>query len=273
MPELPEVETVRRSLHARTSGARIAWVEAPFAKCIEAMTPDEFLSVVRDRQIMRWGRIGKYLTTALDDGAFLTVHLRMTGRLVVVDEEIRQTGAHTRLMIGLADGRILRFDDQRKFGRIAWYPDQDSLEEALPLGPEPIDERFGPEDFHALLASRTRPIKSLLLDQRIVAGVGNIYADEALFYAKLAPNRPAQGLQPQESRKLWLALRDVLLRGIAHRGTSMRDYVDADGRTGEFQNHLMVYGREGEPCLRCGNRVQRIKISGRSTFHCPVCQR
>ncbi len=273
MPELPEVETVRRSLEERTAGARIVRVSVCFAGCVQPLTPAELTERLVNRQIVGWGRMGKYLIAQLDDGARLCIHLRMTGQLRVVEESLATTGPYTRFLIGLEDGRSLQFDDQRKFGRVTWYADQGALEDAIALGPEPIRADFGPNDLAALVAGRTRPVKSFLLDQRLIAGIGNIYADEALHRAGLRPERPAGSLSKAEVESLCGALQEVLNEGIEHRGTSMRDYIDADGRKGSFQERLRVYGRAGEPCVRCGAPLSSVKIAGRSSVFCDRCQR
>lgn len=272
MPELPEVETVRRSLAARTAGVRIKALVAYFPGCIQILTPEQLSERLFERRIVHWGRMGKYLIAELDDGARLSIHLRMTGQFRVVEKESDTVGRHTRLVLLLEDGRSLQFDDQRKFGRIAWYPDKDALVTAMALGPEPTSDAFGPGELASLMAGRTRPVKSLLLDQRIIAGVGNIYADEALYRAGLHPARPAGSIERAEIESLWQALRDVLTEGIIHRGTSLRDYIDTDGRKGDFQERLRVYGREGKPCFSCGDPLARVKVGGRSSFHCRICQ-
>ena len=219
--------------------------------------------------------MGKYLVLALDDGTRLSVHLRMTGKLLLSDardDDAPTGGAHARLVMHLDDGRSLIFDDQRKFGRVAWYPSEDAVAGRLRLGPDPTDDDFTAERMGRLLKGRVRPIKSLLLDQSIISGIGNIYADEALFRAGVHPQRPSGGLESAEVEEVWRHVRAVLFEGIEQKGTSLRDYVDADGRQGAFQNLLRVYGREGKPCLNCGGPIARMRLAGRSSFHCPTCQ-
>lgn len=167
----------------------------------------------------------------------------------------------------------MRFDDQRKFGRVSWFAAESTWNATLRLGPEPIDPEFDVSHLQKLLSGRRRPIKSLLLDQTLISGLGNIYADEALFRAGIAPTRPAASLSEEEIEALWRSCRDVLLEGIAEQGTTLRDYVDGEGRTGRFQERLKVYGRIGQPCVRCGRPLERVVLSGRSSSFCPHCQR
>lgn len=272
MPELPEVETVRRSLAPKIAGEVIASVQVLFPGCVEGMTPEALTGRLDGRQIRELFRIGKYLGFGLDDGASLVIHLRMTGRLIFLEPEGIELHPHTRALFRFVSGRALRFDDQRKFGRLMWFGDSASLKQRISLGVEPLDPEFTASRLGALLKERKRPIKSFLLDQKLLAGLGNIYADEALFRAGLAPWRPAGSLAEDEVERLHAAVREVLAEGLKYKGTTVRDYVDGDGRTGMFQERLQVYGREGEPCPRCAGTVHRVVLGGRSSFHCPRCQ-
>lgn len=272
MPELPEVETVRRSLAPRLTGDVIASVEVFFDGCVEGSTPEELAWRLEGRRILELVRRGKYLVYQLDDGASLVIHLRMTGRLILIPADPVELHLHTRALFRFRSGKALRFDDQRKFGRVMWFRNSTSLKRRLALGVEPLDPAFTAARLGALVKGRKRPIKSLLLDQKLIAGLGNIYADEALFRARLLPWRPAGELSWQEVEALCAAIRDVLAEGLKYKGTTLRDYVDGDGRTGMFQERLQVYGREGEPCPRCGGAVARVVLGGRSSFHCPRCQ-
>lgn len=273
MPELPEVETVRRFLEERACGVHIERLCVLFPGCIAGLAPDEFARRLRGRRIGGWRRLGKYLIAELDDGSRFSLHLRMTGRLRCVPDERSAQGPHTRLIITFKEGGALQFDDPRKFGRLRWYHDEEALSSSLRLGPDPLSASFGPEALQAAAAGRKRPVKSLLLDQSLVAGVGNIYADEALFAAGIRPERASQSLSPAEVRALWQSLRRVLQEGIEHGGTSFRDYVGGDGRPGRFQERLKVYGRKGMPCTVCQQTLAAVRIGGRTSVFCPACQR
>ena len=220
------------------------------------------------RTIARVGRHGKFILIALDGGRTLAVHLRMTGRLLVAGRGERD--AHERLTVGFDDGSTLRFADARKFGRVRLLDGDPKAE--LGAGIDALDPALDAVAFAALLARRKTPIKTLLLDQRRIAGIGNIYANEALFRARIRPRRRAGSLTAAERARLLRSLRFVLERAIERRGTSVADYVDAEGLPGEFQNLLAVYGRAGLPCRRCRTPIKRIELTQRGTFYCPVCQ-
>jgi len=272
MPELPEVETVRRSLAPRLVGDVFAAVEVDFPGCVEGMSPEELAERLCGRRVQRLDRMGKYLRFLVDDGSSLAVHLRMTGRLILQDGHALERNPYTRAVFRFASGLALRFDDLRKFGRVMGFGDEASLKRRISLGIDPFDPEFTPERLGGMLSGRKRPVKSFLLDQGHVAGLGNIYADESLFRAGIAPWRAASSLSRDEVSRLHRAIREVLAEGIEHKGTSFRDYVDADGQKGGFQERLRVYGREGMPCPSCGRAVQRIVLSGRSSFFCAGCQ-
>lgn len=273
MPELPEVETVRRSIAGRVRGERLQGVSIFFPGCVEGIPPEELSGRLRGKRVEGVERIGKYLVFLVEGGERLTVHLRMTGSLRIASRWDPGAGPYTRLVFEFESGLALRFDDVRKFGRVAWFPSQSALLDRLKVGVEPLAAEFTPERLRAIVSGRRRPIKSLLLDQRLIAGVGNIYADESLFAAGVAPWRESGSLSAHEVEALWQALGATLRAGIAHKGTTLRDYVDGDGRPGGFAKRLRVYGREGKPCRRCGEPVRRAKVGGRSSFHCPRCQK
>ena len=273
MPELPEVETVRRTLVNKIAGEVIAGVDVRFPGCIGNMEPEAFEEKVKGRAMRGVERRGKYLLVRLDDGAILLVHLRMTGRLTAPDQEGDDGDErYLRMAFLFASGRRLCFHDVRKFGRVEWHKDDAALDARLRIGPDPTSGSFGPDTLARIAAGRKRPIKSLLMDQALIGGLGNIYADEALHRAGIAPERRADGLAREEVEQLCLRMQEVLLEGIEHKGTSLRDYVDGDGRPGAFQERLRVYGRAGKPCIACGEPIRRIKIGGRSSFFCPRCQ-
>ncbi|HEX2141143.1 MAG TPA: bifunctional DNA-formamidopyrimidine glycosylase/DNA-(apurinic or apyrimidinic site) lyase [Candidatus Limnocylindria bacterium] len=292
MPELPEVETVARDLQRRVAGARITDAEVHWGRTITNPEPDEFVAMVRGAEISRVGRRAKSVLIHLADGRVMTVALRMTGALILA-----QAGAdadpYARVVFRLADGRELRYRDVRKFGRIGLWEGGGLRARTkrprktrqgrtrLPFrvgdvfgrhGPEPLASGFSAARFAERLRGRSARLKSLLLDQSFVAGVGNIYADEALWRARLHPLRRADTLTPAEVRRLHRAVRAVLRQGIENRGASFSDYVDTDAEPGDNAERLYVYRRTGQPCLRCGTPIQRIVVGQRSTHFCPRCQ-
>ena len=265
MPELPEVETVRRGLEPQVRGHRVtgAWGHASpkFAPAAEAV----------DATVATVGRRGKYLLLGLDDGRTLVVHLGMTGqfRIGAHDEVL---DPYVRAWWRLDDGRTVAFRDVRRFGRVAVVgTDLTGLPTLAALGPEPFDADFtGEHLWQALRRSNVR-VKTQLLSQRPVAGVGNIYADEALWRAGVHPS--ARRVSRPAAARLRDAIVDVLAEGIAHGGTTLRDYRTVDGDEGENQHRLDCYGRFGLPCPRCGTELRRSVVDGRGTTHCPACQR
>lgn len=226
---------------------------------------------LRGREVIGVGRRGKYILMHLDDGQTLVAHLRMTGRLSIVPAGSPLVeDKHTRAWFGLADGEALVFNDSRKFGRI-WLAER--LDDVVgKLGAEPLAWDLTPEDFAARIRRRKTALKALLLDQTVIAGVGNIYADEALYRAGIHPLRKAATLTDAEAGRLYDALREVLNEAIEKRGTLLRDYRTPYGEDGYFQNHLRVYGRYGKPCPHCGEPIERIRVTQRSTHFCPKCQ-
>ncbi|MFS8523230.1 MAG: bifunctional DNA-formamidopyrimidine glycosylase/DNA-(apurinic or apyrimidinic site) lyase [Limnochordales bacterium] len=291
MPELPEVETVRRQLAAVLPGRRIAGVRVRLARVLQNASPEELARRTAGRVFGPPGRRGKYLLLPLfraggasgsgpgaragaeEAGARLIVHLRMTGRLTVEPAGEPET-PYTRVAFSLDDGQELRFADVRTFGTIHLVEDgQEGGPAGLAaLGPEPLADEFTPEVLAAALAGRRAPVKAVLLDQRRVAGLGNIYADEALFAAGIHPQRPAGGLARAEVERLHEAIRTVLARALAEGGTTFRDYVNGRGQPGGFQAYLQVYGRAGRPCPRCGAAIARLRVAGRGTHVCLTCQ-
>jgi formamidopyrimidine-DNA glycosylase len=291
MPELPEVETVARDLQRWVAGATIADVEVRWERTIAHPEPVErFVAELRGARISHVGRRAKSVLIHLADGRVLTVALRMTGALIVAAPGT-PADAHARVIFRLADGREVRFRDTRKFGRIGLWQGGGLRRRASTRrrvaergasyrvgdvfgrhGPEPLTSTFTIARLAERLRGRSARLKSLLLDQSFIAGVGNIYADEALWRARLNPLRRADTLTPDEVRRLHRAIRSVLRQGIANRGASFSDYVGADGEPGANAEQLAVYQRTGEPCLRCGSEVQRIIVGQRSTHFCPRCQ-
>jgi formamidopyrimidine-DNA glycosylase len=221
------------------------------------------------RRIESLGRRGKYLLFGLDDGRTFVAHLRMTGRLLWRRRD-DPPEAYERGKVLLDDGHDLRWSDLRKFG--TWRVLEDVASLFKQLGPEPIDAEYTLKQLKAALAGRTAPIKSVLLDQRRIAGLGNIYVDEALFEARVRPDTPADRVAPAAVKRLHAATRAVLERGIANRGASFRDYVDASGNEGTQHMYVQVFRRTGKPCYTCGRAIERIVVGGRSTHFCPRCQ-
>jgi formamidopyrimidine-DNA glycosylase len=281
MPELPEVETVARDLRPRIVGATITGARASWARTLRTHTPEAFAEAVAGREVLGVGRRGKQVVIELSDNAALTVHLKMTGQLFVVPAET-PVDPYVRLVLELADGRELRFRDIRKFGKIGLYGRDPVTGELVAevggtavfgaIGPEPLDDAFTLRDFRRRLRRRTGRLKPLLLDQSFLAGIGNIYADEALWAARLHPLRTAGTLRPPDERHLYEAIRRILSEAVERRGSSIDDYTAPDG-DGSMQEHLQVYQRTGEPCPRCGRPVKRIVIGARSTHFCSWCQR
>jgi formamidopyrimidine-DNA glycosylase len=274
MPELPEVETVRRGLGPLIVGRRILGVKVRERRLREAIDPDALAARLSRRRIERVERRAKYLLLRLDGGGALLVHLGMTGRLT-----LRPAGAplepHLHVVFSLDRGVELRFQDPRRFGLVDFVEagaiDRDRRLSGL--GIEPLSAAFTGARLHALARGLRRPVKSFLMDARFVAGVGNIYASEALFLAGVRPQRSVRRVPIDAWERIALCVRKVLRQAIRKGGTSFRDFRDANGDAGYFQVFLRVYDREGEPCRRCGGRVRRAVLGGRSTFYCPRCQR
>jgi formamidopyrimidine-DNA glycosylase len=281
MPELPEVETVARDLRPRIVGATIVGARSSWARTLRSHVPEAFAAAVAGRRVEGVGRRGKQLVIELSGDAALTIHLKMTGQLFVVATDL-PVDPYVRLVLELSDGRELRFRDIRKFGRVGLYGRDPVTSELVTehggagvfgaLGPEPLDPAFTLRDFRARLRRRKGRLKPLLLDQSFVAGVGNIYADEALWAARLHPLRTVRTLRPPDERRLFESLRSVLAEAVERRGSSIDDYTAPDG-DGSMQEQLQVYQRTGEPCPRCGRPIRRIVIGARSTHLCSWCQR
>ncbi len=306
MPELPEVETVVRDLRPQLSGRRIESLQVTrdqrvLERLIRHPTARQFVQRLRGRIITSVTRRGKYIVMPLHDadqghaadqglaaaqghdaaspngaGAQrLIVHLGMTGHLRLWEPEEAPV-KHTHVRLLLDSGLELRYDDQRQFGRLLLGTQAEMIAAgAFParLGPEPIHGDLTVAEFERLIRARRRPVKSALLDQSFLAGVGNIYADEACFRAGIRPSRWTHRLTVRERRALYAAIQDVLENSIAARGSSIIDYVDGFGLRGTNQEKLLVYGRNGEPCLRCGTPLQGTRLAGRGTVYCRKCQR
>ncbi len=284
MPELPEVETIARQLKDLVVGRRVARFESLWHRVTEPLPATHFAARLAGREITGVSRRGKFVVLELDGDEALIVSLRMTGKLLF-REDGSPDDAFTRAVIRFADGTVLRFADTRKFGRMAIVDRADLLENGdgprgpgqplhRTLGIEPLSKRFTTRWLGDFLQLRSRSaIKPLLLDQRGIAGIGNIYAIEALWCARIHPLRSAGSMRPDEVARLREAIRFVLRKGIRFGGASRRDYVDARGAEGRMQQEFKVYDRAGQPCPRCGRAIVRTVVGGRGTFHCPRCQR
>jgi formamidopyrimidine-DNA glycosylase len=274
MPELPEVETIRRQLEARLPGRTIAAVDVLDPLLVSPQDPEAFAASLRGRRITSVGRRGKYLTLGLEPADTLALHLRMTGRILWTEDGAAHDTPHLRAVIRLDDGAALEFSDMRRFGR-AWLaptgPDAAAYWAAR-AGIEPLSGSFTAARLEGLLRGRRAPVKAALLNQALVAGIGNIYADEALFQARVHPLRPAGTLSAAEVRRLHRAIRDRLRVAVDAGGSSINRYRDGLGRPGGMQDLLRVHLRAGEPCRRCGTELVKIRVAGRGTYLCPRCQ-
>jgi formamidopyrimidine-DNA glycosylase len=287
MPELPEVETVCRQLDPELAGRRIDALEVLDARWCRPSMPAQMEAAVGGATIEGLGRRGKYLLLALAGRRTLVMHLRMTGNLVLVEGEDKLDPSegrrlyegersvserHLRARFTLEDGRELWFTDPRRFGEAFLIDDADLGQRFAKLGVEPFSDAFTPDALGEMAAGRTAPLKSFLLDQSHIAGVGNIYADEALFRARLHPLSPAGSMKPEHLEVLRDAVVAALEAGIDGGGASIDDYRDGRGEKGTMQDEFLVHTREGEPCPECGGPISRIVVSGRSTYYCPSCQ-
>ena len=311
MPELPEVEHTARQLHHAIVGATIRDALIFWERTVGHPDPADFLAEIADHSILGVRRRGKFLLVDLSGELILTIHRRMTGNLFLLprgweidtglqfsdpiawnikgpsfrkseDDGATSTGSPTieesnllycRVCFNLADGRRLLFTDPRKFGRIELWPSECESEALKGLGPEPLSQDFTVETLIKSLSARKGAIKQVLLNQEVVAGLGNIYADEALFFAAIHPLRPANTLTPLEIQHLHEGIVSVLTLGIEHGGTSFNEYRDLWGEAGDNYNHVRVYHQQGKPCVRCGTPVERIVVAQRSTHFCPGCQK
>ncbi|WP_087067988.1 DNA-formamidopyrimidine glycosylase [Cyanobium sp. NIES-981] len=280
MPELPEVETVRRGLERQTHGFAIARVVVHRARAVASpQDPEAFAAALQGCTVQHWRRRGKYLISHLasdgGDGGHWGVHLRMTGQFLWLDEP-RPPCSHTRVQLWDAQGQELRFIDTRSFGQMWWIPPGEPPEAVMGglrrLGPEPLGPDFTPSYLQGRLHGSARPIKNALLDQALVAGVGNIYADESLFAAGIRPHTPAGQLRLPQLERLVRALVEVLETSIGAGGTTFSDFRDLTGTNGNYGGVAWVYRRGGEPCRRCGTAIERQKLAGRSSHWCPNCQ-
>jgi formamidopyrimidine-DNA glycosylase len=281
VPELPEVETIRRQLAPLVEGRRIERVEILDPRWSRPLAPAELEQALTGRRVRILGRRGKYLLWSLEDDVFLAQHLRMTGS-VLADPTSEPVHIRVRIELGPPEARgrgsarrRLAIVDSRRFGTGELLVGVEAMEGffAARLGPEPMTDAFTPEYLRRVSRGRRAPIKAVLLDQRLVAGVGNIYADEALFRAGVHPRRPAGRLTSAQHTGLHAAVEAALRAGIDARGATIEDFRHVDGVEGSFQDQFLVYGREGEPCTVCGTPISKMVVAGRGTYVCEHCQK
>ena len=275
MPELPEVETIRRQLAPHMEGRVLASLEVLDPRWSDPAHPGEVADAVRGRRIEAVGRRGKYFVVDLEDDVHLVMHLRMTGNLLLVAEADDEPGRpHLRARLALDDGNRVLFVDQRRFGTGIVLLGTPALEDYFDsrLGVEPLGPDFTAEALRELASGRRAPVKAFLLTQERIAGVGNIYADEALWRARIHPLRPVGTLKRPQLAALRDAVVASLEAGIDARGATIDDFRHADGARGSFQDRFLVHRREGEPCPRCGTPIRKMRAAGRGTYFCPKCQ-
>ena len=274
MPELPEVETIVADLRPHLVGRTIVRCELSFPTIVRHPEPEQFVDAVAGMRVESVGRRGKYILIGLSSNVHLVIHLGMSGQLRLLDE-VTSPEKHTHAVFFLDDGMQLRYRDPRRFGRLLIGTEEALLTaKKMPrLGPEPIDPDFEAEQLYRELRRRRAPLKAVLLDQKAIAGVGNIYADESLHRARLRPTRLANTVSKPAARRLHDSLRESLVLAIANRGSSVDTYRDAWGDVGGQQEQLLVYGRAGEPCFTCGRPLSSVRIAGRTTVFCRRCQR
>jgi formamidopyrimidine-DNA glycosylase len=275
VPELPEVETIRASLAPGLTGRRLERVDILDPRLTRPEPPELVAAALTGELVVDVRRRGKYLIVVFESGRHLLVHLRMTGNVLHPAPEGHENDPHVRAVVRLDDGSDVAYRDVRRFG--TWeLLEPGKLETyfaARRLGVEPLGRSFTPTGLGRSLAGRRAPIKAALLDQRAAAGVGNIYADEALWYARIHPLTPAGDLNDEQVSALREGVRKALRLGIRRQGATLRDYRGTDGRRGQMQDEFRVYGREHEPCERCGTPIAKTRVAGRGTWYCPTCQR
>lgn len=273
MPELPEVETIRSQLEPTLVGRRIERVTIFDARLTRPEPPEAVAEALGGERIVRVGRRGKYLVIGFESGRNLLVHLRMTGSLRHEPDGLPEGDPYGRAVVGLDDDSQLGYRDVRRFGTwLLLEPGELNSYLAGRIGTEPLEEGFTAGLLGMTLAGRRTSVKAALLDQRAVAGVGNIYADEALWRARLHPLRSADSLTREEITRLHRGVRAALRTGIERQGATLRDYRRPDGAPGGMQEEFKVYGREGKPCPRCGTPIAKLRVAGRGTWLCPACQ-
>ncbi|MBC2116552.1 DNA-formamidopyrimidine glycosylase [Listeria booriae] len=273
MPELPEVENVRATLAELVIGKKIDRVSVGVPKMIVGMPAEAFIDNMIDQQIEAVRRRGKFLLIDTTDGTLLS-HLRMEGKYRL-NNASDPVDKHTHVIFHFTDDTELRYLDVRKFGTMELVPkhQEDTTKSIQKLGPEPLSAKFEKKAFGTKLQKSGRAVKTVLLDQSLVAGIGNIYADEICFQAKVLPERPANTLKPAEITRLYESTKAIMTEAVALGGSTIRTYVNSQGKIGGYQEKLQVYGEKGNPCPRCGTPIVKIKLNGRGTHFCPKCQK
>lgn len=272
MPELPEVETVKRDLTLSVLGQKIDAVRVVDARVIRGIAPNPFKSRLKGRMIRDISRRGKAIILSLDQGYYLIVQLMMTGQLVYLKTLPDVLLKETKVIFTLSNGSHLIYNDQRLFGRLSLISDLNDFKHFSLLGPEPFDQTFNSKYIREKFKQKSVAVKSVLLDHTFVAGIGNIYAAEILFRSQVDPRRRASSLKRTEINRLHQIIVEVLKEAIKYRGSSMRNYRDGQGQKGRFNERIKVYAREDEPCTSCSAPIVRIVQGGRSTFYCRNCQ-
>ena len=278
MPELPEVETIRRDLEREVAGKKIKSVEVHGLRSIRRHgTKKKFIDALDGRKINSVGRKGKYLQLKLDDGQVLVIHLGMSGQLLRAKSAREKMPKHTHVVIVFTQGGQLRYVDPRTFGELFVAAPEDidkEVPELAHLGIDPLEDAMSWAVFGRMLQAKRTKLKPLLMDQKFVAGIGNIYSDEILWSAGLRHDRSSDSLTSQEVRRLYRAMVETLQDAVKYRGSSIADeqYVDLFGEIGQYQTHHNVYAREGQACSRCRGTIERVKIGNRGSFFCPGCQ-
>jgi formamidopyrimidine-DNA glycosylase len=274
MPELPEVETIKRELNV-IIGKKITDVIVNNAKVIKEPKKEKFIKDLRNVKIKQIIRKGKLLIFELSSGKSLTVHLKMTGQLIYPSHQKLGGGVNlgkiARVSFKFSDNTLLDFNDRRLFGELKIVDDWRKLKFIRELGPEPFD--IDAKKFKQMLGNRKTKIKVLLMDQKFISGIGNLYANEALFRAKIHPQRPANSLSDKEKDLLLKETKNTLLEAIRYKGSSVDQYVQLSGKPGEYARYHQVYDREGEKCFKCEGKIKRISLGGRGTYFCPICQK
>jgi formamidopyrimidine-DNA glycosylase len=273
VPELPEVETIRAGLEPYLVGRTFEHVEITDSRLTRPHDPVEIAAELTGETVAALERRGKYLVVRFESGRVLLIHLRMTGSVLHLRDGVAGEDPYRRAVVRLDNGSDVVYRDVRRFGTwLLLEPGELEPYLALRIGAEPLGRSLTAKSLAGRLAKRKAPLKALVLDQRLFAGVGNIYADEALWWARLHPLRPGHDLSREELAALVKAIRRALRLGIARQGATLRDYRGADGAEGAMQAEFRVYGREGRPCHRCGHPIEKTRVAGRGTWYCPGCQ-
>ena len=273
MPELPEVETIVRQLNARVKGQIVDRVKILSPEILKNINPEDFRLLVEGKKVLKVGRRGKLILIDLSGGLTILIHLKLTGRILEFKKKQAWITPFTRAIFYFKRTGF-SFDDQRKFGSLRLVDSASKKAILSKLGPEPLEDSFNQEEFFFRLGQQSRKkIKPLLMDQRFVAGIGNIYADEILHLAGVRPDRFVFTLTKEEMERVFLGIKQVLSEAVEARGTSLRDYVDFSGKKGEYSYRLKVYRRQGAPCYICGRPIRKIRLGGRSTHFCGYCQK